>query len=303
MALRSMTGFASREGTHAGLGWRWELRSVNARGLDIRWRGPEGRDALEPAMRAAAAERFARGAISINLRLTERPEAVAPRLALNPEAAGALLAAARALQGMADEAGLETAPLSLDALLAQKGVLERAEPVDDPERRKAEDAAILADGAAALEALAGMRAAEGAALEAVLSAQVDAIEALTREAAAAAAERAAAQGPLLRRRIAAVLETAGEGVDEGRLAQELALIAVKADVAEEIDRLGIHVAAARALIGGDAPAGRKFDFLTQEFNREANTLCSKADFAALTATGLELKTVIDRMREQVQNIE
>ncbi|MGG7568226.1 YicC/YloC family endoribonuclease [Rhodovulum sp. DZ06] len=303
MTLRSMTGFAAREGTHGALSWRWEMRSVNARGLDIRWRGPEGRDEIEPAIRAAAAARFTRGNVSIALRLSERPEAAAPRFALNAPAVDALLAAAIALRDRVEEAGLAPAPLSLDALLAQKGVLERAEPEDDPELRAAENALILADGEAALDALAQMRADEGAELTKILAAQVDRIEALTREAAAAAAERAAAQGPALRRRLSAILSAAGQPLEEGRLAQELAILAVKGDVTEELDRLHAHVAAARALAASGAPAGRKLDFLTQEFNREANTLCSKADFAALTEAGLELKTVIDRMREQVQNIE
>ena len=305
MALRSMTGFAALEGAHGTVAWRWEMRSVNARGLDLRWRGPDGRDALEPAMRAAAAKRFTRGNVSISLRLSDRSDmpSDAPRLTVNPAAADALIAAALALRDRAEAAGLSAAPLLVETLLSQKGVLERAEYVPDPEIRAAEDRAILSDGERALDALAGMRASEGAELEKVLSAQVTQIETLRQAAAGAAADRAAAQGDLLRRRLDAVLAAAGETVDEARLAQELAVLAVKGDVTEELDRLTAHVAAARGLIGGDAPSGRKLDFLTQEFNREANTLCSKADFPALTEIGLELKTVIDRMREQVQNIE
>ena len=304
MGLRSMTGFAAREGASGALSWRWEMRSVNARGLDIRWRGPEGREGLEKTMREAAQKALTRGNVSISLRLGDGGEQAAPpRPALDPAAADALLAAAAALRDRAEAAGLSAAPLDLAALLTTKGVLVRQEPQEDPARRAAENEAILADGLAALESLARMRAEEGAALSAILSAQVDEIEQLTAAATEAAKARAAGQGPALRRRMDAVLEAAGEATDPARLAQELALLAVKGDVTEEIDRLGAHVAAARALIARGEPAGRKLDFLSQEFNREANTLCAKADFASLTEIGLELKTVIDRMREQVQNIE
>lgn len=303
MTIRSMTGFAAREGSHGPLTWRWELRSVNARGLDLRWRGPEGRDALELAIRAAAQKRLTRGAVTIALRLSAGPDAPGPRLGLDLGMLDALLTASEGIRARAAARGLECAPLSVEALLTQRGVLERADEIPDPDLHAAETAAILADGLVALDDLAVMRAEEGARLAHVIAAQIDAIEAQTALAAAGAVARAAAQGPLLRRRMATILETAGAGVDDARLAQELALIAVKGDVSEELDRLSVHVAAARDLLGRKDAVGRRLDFLTQEFNREANTLCSKADFAALTEAGLELKTVIDRMREQVQNIE
>lgn len=302
--LRSMTGFAAVEGSREGLSWRWEMRSVNARGLDIRWRGPEGREALETAMRREAQARLARGSVSIALRVSEKGEESGPRLTVDEGALAALLAAARVVHEKVTAAGMPTAPVSIEAILSQRGVLERTETIPDPKAREAEDRLILQDGIRALEALAAMRAEEGARLAEVLGGQVDRIEALTEEAEAAAAARAAAQGDLLRRRLAAVLDAAGQGApDEARLAQELAILAVKGDVREEIDRLRAHVAAARDLMGREEPVGRRLDFLTQEFNREANTLCSKADFAALTEAGLELKTIIDRLREQVQNIE
>jgi uncharacterized protein (TIGR00255 family) len=304
MPLRSMTGFAARDGAHGGLSWRWEMRSVNARGLDIRWRGPDGREGLEAAMRAEAAKHVSRGALSINLRVAERDGVRPPRFTLDVAMADAVLAAARDFGARAAQMGLETAPLALDQLLAQRGLLVRAEDAPpDPADAAAEDARMRSDGCAALVALVAMRAEEGGRLRAVLCAQIKEIAALIDRAAIAAAARAAAQGPLLRRRLSAVLDGIGPAVDDARLAQELALIAVKGDVAEELDRLTAHVAAACDLIGRGDPVGRRLDFLTQEFNREANTLCSKADFAALTEAGLEMKAVIDRMREQVQNIE
>ncbi|MFT6226765.1 MAG: hypothetical protein ACJARE_001163 [Paracoccaceae bacterium] len=303
MTIRSMTGFAAREGSHGTLTWRWEMRAVNARGLDLRWRGPEGRDALEPAIRKNAQARLTRGAVSIALRIDDGPDAAGPRLLLDPVLLNALLDADAGIRAAAAGRGITCAPLSAEALLSHRGVLDRAPDIPDPDLRAAQDAAILADGLAALEGLVAMRAEEGARLAAIIAGQIDDIEGWTARAAVAAAARAAAQGPLLRRRLAAVLDAAGGAVDAARLAQELALIAVKGDVSEEIDRLGAHIAAARDLMGRTDAVGRRLDFLTQEFNREANTLCAKADFAALTEAGLELKTVIDRMREQVQNIE
>ncbi len=299
MTLQSMTGFATREGGDARQTWRWELRSVNARGLDLRYRGPEGRDALEAAFREAAKARFARGSIAASLRLSRRDGAPAARL--DAEALAAALDVARMAFAAIEEADMPAAPISVEAILAQRGVLDMSEPEPDEAERAAQDAAILADGEAALDALLEARREEGARLAAVLSERIDRIEELVAQARAAAEERDRAAGPMLRRKLDAVLE--GARIDPDRLAAELALIAVKGDVREEIDRLTAHVAAARELLAAEGPIGRRFDFLTQEFNREANTLCSKADFTALTQIGLELKTVIDQMREQVQNVE
>jgi uncharacterized protein (TIGR00255 family) len=301
--MQSMTGFAAREGGDDRLSWRWELRSVNARGLDLRWRGPEGREAVERKFRAAAQARLARGSVTASLRVTRA--AGAPAAAVNERALAAALDAAARAAAAAREAGFEVAPLSAEALLARPGVLAEERPEDaDPKVRIAQDAAMLADGETALEDLLAAREAEGAQLAAIVSARVDEIEALTARAAQAAEARAAEAGPALERRLRALVE-AGAPAEVGpdRLAQELALLAVKGDVREELDRLTAHVAAARELIAAEGPVGRRLDFLVQEFNREANTLCSKADFAELTAAGLELKTVIDQLREQAQNIE
>lgn len=300
--MQSMTGFAAREGGDGRLAWRWELRSVNGRGLDLRWRGPDGREAVEAKFREAAKARLARGSVSVSLRVGRAEGAAALRL--EPEALATAISLLRQAHAELSRAGFEVAPVAVEALLARPGVVTGAEEALSPAARVAEDAAMLADGELALEDLVAMREEEGAQLAAILSAQLDEVEALVGRAAEAAAARTAEAGPALARKVAALV-AAGAPAEVGpeRLAQELALLAVKGDVAEELDRLGAHVAAARALIAGAGPSGRRFEFLVQEFNREANTLCSKADFAPLTAAGLELKAVIDRMREQAQNVE
>lgn len=300
--MQSMTGFAAREGGDERLTWRWELRSVNARGLDLRWRGPEGREAVERKFRAAAQARLSRGSVTASLKLSRA--AGAPALRVNEAALAATLDAARRAAEAAREAGFEVAPVAPEALLSRPGVLESEEEAADAPARVVQDAAILAEGEEALEDLIAARREEGARLAQILSARLDEIETLIGRAEAAAADRAARAGPALQRKLEALAEAgAPVEVTPDRLAQELALIAVKGDVREELDRLRAHLTAARELIAADGPVGRRLDFLVQEFNREANTLCSKADFAELTAVGLELKTVIDQMREQVQNVE
>ncbi|MGM0585817.1 MAG: YicC/YloC family endoribonuclease [Pseudomonadota bacterium] len=301
--MQSMTGFAAREGGDERLTWRWELRSVNARGLDLRWRGPEGREAVERKFRAAAQTRLSRGSVSASLKLSRA--AGAPALRVNEAALAATLDAARRAAEAAREAGFEVAPVAAEALLSRPGVLENEEEeAADAPARVAQDAAILAEGEEALEDLIAARREEGARLAQILSARLDEIEALIARAETAAAERAAQAGPALQRKLDALAEAGTPAeVTPDRLAQELALLAVRGDVREELDRLRAHLSAARELIAADGPVGRRLDFLVQEFNREANTLCSKADFADLTAAGLELKTVIDQMREQIQNVE
>ena len=299
MALISMTGFADRAGQADGFAWTWEARSVNGRGLDVRLRFPEGCEALDAPVRAAAARTLARGSVTVNLRFARGGAAGLPRL--SREALDAAVTSALAASEAAAARGLALAPMTAADLLAVRGVLEAdaAGPDEDAGRlaRVAEDIEPL------FAALVAARAAEGAALEAILAGQIDRVEALTRAARAGAEARAGRNGALLRSRVEALLAAAAVPADEGRLAQELALLAVRTDVTEELDRLEAHVGAARALVAGSGAAGRKLDFLMQEFNREANTLCSKAQASELTAIGLELKVVIDQMREQVQNVE
>jgi uncharacterized protein (TIGR00255 family) len=294
----SMTGFAARKGQGAGAVWHWELRSVNGKGLDLRLRLPEWIDGLEPLVRAELSRRVQRGTVSLTLKLTR--EAGAEPLRVNRAVLASVLSGLAEVIEAAGLRGLELAAPSAAEILALRGVLDQA--ATDEENTEPLRAALMADLPPLLEAFATARSAEGAALGAVLGAQIDLIAALTADAANEAALRREAMGQTLRDSLARVLANAA-GVDETRLAQELALMAVKADVTEELDRLTAHIAAARALLADLGPVGRRFDFLTQEFNREANTLCSKAQSIALTRIGLDLKTVIDQMREQVQNVE
>lgn len=295
-----MTGHADASGAAGGIGWAWEARSVNGRGLDFRIRLAEGFEGLEPQVRAALSGQFVRGSFSVTLRVNRAPAGAGQQV--NQAALATAIAGAQAARAAAEAVGLALAPMTLGELLAMRGVLEtgQAAPLEDP----AVGAALLSSLARVVEGLAGARAAEGQALAAVLAGQIDRIEALVAAARESATARGARNASLLRERVEAVTgAAAGAPVDAARLAQELALLAVRLDVTEEIDRLTAHVAAARRLVAGAAPVGRKLDFLVQEFNREANTLCSKAQDTALTTIGLELKLVIDQMREQVQNLE
>lgn len=296
--IHSMTAFASRRGAYEGAVWDWDLRSVNGRGLELRLRLPEGIDGLEGNVRAALAARLARGSVTVTLRLTRGPQEAIP--AVDPDQLDRVLAGLAQVQDRAAVLGLTLAQATAADVLAHKGVLTTA--FRDGEADDGLAAALLADLDAALDDFVAVRATEGAALAALIEGQVLQIERLTEAGSAAAEARrdeaAAALTAALRRLVADVPE-----VEEGRLAQELALIAVRADVTEEIDRLRVHVAAARDLVADLRPAGRRLDFLLQEFNREANTLCSKAGSAALTRVGLDLKATIDQMREQVQNVE
>lgn len=297
MPLMSMTGYADLKGETAGIAWSWEARSVNARALDLRLRLPEGLEPLEAPLRAGFGRVVARGAVTVTLRLG--PGAGVGVMRVNPAALAAALGAVAEAEAAAGAQGVPLAPVTATDLLALRGVVEMEHdlPVARPELREALEAAIGPLAAA----LARARADEGAALAGVLDGQFARIAELAAAARASAESRAARSGALLRERVAALI---GAGAaDEARLSQELALIAVKADVTEELDRLDAHVAAGRELLAADGPVGRRLDFLAQEFNREANTLCSKAGSSELTALGLELKAVIDQMREQVQNVE
>jgi len=295
MALVSMTGFAEAQGSREGMRWRWEVKSVNGRGLDLRLRMPPGYDAIEPMARTLTNERFRRGSLQASLTV-ETPES-AKGLKID---AAALASAVRIAREVSAETGLP--PAHVDGLLALKGVIVQDEvlPLDAP-ARATRDAGIVETFATALDALVRARCNEGNKLAALLESQVAEIERLTGDAARLAATQPAALRDKLKAQLKEILD--GGTVAEDRLAQEVALLALRGDVREELDRLTAHVQEARSLMASKEAVGRKLDFLAQEFNREANTLCSKSSDIALTRTGLALKAVIDQFREQAQNVE
>ena len=296
----SMTGFAARKGQGVGHSWTWDLRSVNGKGLDLRLRLPDWIDGLELALRGELSKALGRGNVALALKVQRdgMGEGV-EGLRVNPAALQAALAALREVEDQAMQIGVTLGQATASDVLALRGVLDAtALEVDTGALR----GAILADLPALLADFNAMRAGEGAALNAIMSAQIDRIAAFVADAKDATSARQAEAAANLRDGVARVLANT-DAVDEGRLAQELAILAVKNDVTEEIDRLTAHVGAARALLSDAGQIGRKFDFLVQEFLREANTLCSKAQSITLTRIGLDLKTVIDQMREQVQNVE
>ncbi|WP_170424831.1 YicC/YloC family endoribonuclease [Ruegeria arenilitoris] len=295
--IKSMTGFASGKGSFGPHSWTWELRSVNGKGLDMRLRVPEWLTGLEAALRAEMSKQLSRGNVTLSLRLS-RDESQ-PDLVLNEAAMGAVLEAVARTQEMAIARDVTLAPSSAADLVSLKGMLDAGSDVDDPGPLVAQ---LTKEFAGLLSDFIEMRQTEGRALATILDEQLGQVAALTAQAATLAEQRKDKMAEALRENLARVMDNA-QGADPDRVAQELALIAVKADITEEIDRLKAHVAAAGDLLAQDAPVGRKLDFLMQEFNREANTLCSKAQSADLTAVGLELKAVIDQMREQVQNVE
>jgi uncharacterized protein (TIGR00255 family) len=295
MPLISMTGFARADGESGLARWHWELKSGNGKGLDCRFRLPAGYEGLESRLREELARHMKRGNVQAMLAV-DWTKGAAP-LRINSEALAAVLGAIRALQ-----AEMELVPPRPEGILALKGVLETAETEENEEERAAFETALVASFGKAAAALAKARAEEGRKLEAILNEQVDEIERLTLQAAASPATGIEAMRARLKAQVAELL-AASPALSEERLAQEAALLATKADVREEIDRLTAHVTQARELFSGREPAGRRLDFLTQEFNREANTLCSKAADVSLTRIGLELKAVIDQLREQVQNVE
>lgn len=292
-ALSGMTGFGRAEGAADGWTWAVEARSVNGRNLEVRFRGPNGFDGLERAAKAAGQARFARGQITIGLQ-AKRTDAGEASVTIN----AAVLARYLTLANELAEDG--ATPPSADGLLALRGVIEAPEEVDDPEARAALETAMSRAVEQALDALQASRRQEGALLAPVLEGFVARIEALTIQAETEATAQVEAIRERFTRRITELAPEA-PGLDE-RIFLEAAALAAKADVREELDRLTAHVAAARQLVAS-APAGRKLDFLMQEFMREANTLCSKSATTALTGIGLELKAVIEQLREQVQNVE
>lgn len=295
MPIASMTGFARTEGDSGATRWIWELKSVNGKGLDIRCRLPQGSDALDALVRAAIAERCRRGNISVTLTVSHDDRET--RLAVNEDLLTQLL-------DMADRYSdrLHGDRPRFEGLLNVRGVLETAEQEEGPEESEARAAAMGETFHAALDRLTDARRVEGDKLEAVVRGLVDEIAERTK----AAAETGATQPEALRKKLmdqVAPLLEATQTLPEERIAQEVALLASKADIREEIDRLKAHCDAATALIDEGGPVGRRLDFLCQEFNREANTICSKSGDIALTRIGLDLKAAIDRLREQVQNIE
>ena len=296
-SLHSMTGFSSARGEMAPFSWAWELRSVNAKGLSLNLRIPDWLEGLEASLRAELGKVLGRGSVTLTLRIGRDEEKTA--LVLNESAMNNVLEALATLENEALERGVTLAPSRASDLLALRGVMETGAGDRDPAPLVAQ---LKQDFPSLLDGFLEMRRNEGAQLVSVLSAQLDEIEELTAKAAQLAGERREAVARALSENLARVMEYAREA-DPDRVAQELALIAVKADVTEELDRLGAHVRAAQDLLAKGGPVGRKLDFLMQEFNREANTLCSKSQSSDLTAVGLELKAVIDQMREQVQNVE
>jgi uncharacterized protein (TIGR00255 family) len=289
-----MTGFARAEGEAEGTAWTWELKSVNGRGLDVRCRVPAGCEALEAKARKLIGEGLTRGNVNANLQ-TALADGTA-EVRVNWPVLDSLAAAAKRLE---QEYGVP--PASADGLLALRGVVEPVSEDGDETAVARREAAIIEGLAVALQALREARGDEGAALARIVVGQVDAIERLVGEAEACAGARPEAIRRRIQDQVNALL--GGGTVNEDRLAQEIALLVTKADIREELDRLRAHVAAARALLADGGAVGRKLDFLAQEFNREANTLCSKSQDTELTRVGIDLKTVIDQFREQAQNIE
>jgi uncharacterized protein (TIGR00255 family) len=290
-----MTGFARVEGQSEGFAWSWELRSVNGKAFDLRFRLPSGYDALEAPLKTVLGETAKRGSINAILSISEQSKPAS--LKINETVLAQVLDLMRGLEGR-----LDAAPPRLDGVLAIRGVMELAEEVLSPDQREARLAAICASFGEAVAALAAARGGEGARLHAVLAGKLDEIAAYVGDAELAAA----AQPEALRVRFHKQMALLFDGVPplpEERLAQELALLIGRADIREELDRLVAHIAAARELLAEGANVGRRLDFLCQEFNREANTLCSKSADLGLTRLGLSLKAAIEQLREQIQNIE
>lgn len=295
MSVASMTGFARAGGQMDDVTWQWEVKSVNARGLDIRIRLAPGLEALEVPVRAALGDRFSRGSFNINLTVTR--QAPVTRFTLNQGLLDQLLGVVQDVQGR-----IKGAAVQIDGLLRVRGILEAMEEIESDTHKAKREAAMSASFTEALAAVAAARQSEGARLAGVLRGQVVQIADLAHRAAALAASQPAAIRDRLKAQMADLL--AGASVlSEDRIAQEAAILAGKADVREEIDRLNSHVAQAREMLDAGGAVGRRLDFLSQEFNREANTLCSKAGDIELTRIGLELKAVIEQFREQVQNVE
>jgi uncharacterized protein (TIGR00255 family) len=292
-----MTGFASGQGGFEQFQWGWDIRSVNAKGLDIRLRVPDWVSGLEADLKAMIGKSLSRGSVSLSLRLSR--EGGEQDLQLNAESLNAALRAFKAVETAATQQGVLLTPPTPADILGMRGVMDQKS--DDADTGALKNA-IVASFEEVLSELLDMRQSEGQALHTVLSQQIDLIEQLVASATDVLVARRADMDAAYRAALARVVDNSDK-LDQDRIAQEIALVAVKSDVTEEIDRLNAHIGAARDLLMQGVKIGRKLDFLSQEFNREANTLCSKSQHKSLTAIGLELKAVIDQMREQVQNVE
>jgi uncharacterized protein (TIGR00255 family) len=293
--VTSMTGFARLDGDAHGLGFAWELRSVNNRGLDLRLRLPPGFEGLEPLLRKEIGRRISRGSVAASLTVTRAGGPA--RFRINREALQQILDLLREL-----DSRIEAEPPRLDGLLGLRGVLETVEEDDDAAIREGREGAIADGFAAVLDKMLEMRRSEGSVLAEVIAARLNEIVLLTGRARETASLQPEAIRKRLRQMVAELLE-ASPALPEERLAQEAALLIQRADATEEIDRLQAHVEAARELLAEGGPIGRRLDFLCQELNREANTLCSKAADLELTRIGLAVKAAVEQLREQVQNVE
>jgi len=295
MALQSMTGFARVEGQSETAGWVWEVRSVNGKGLDFRLRTPPGFDRLQPQIRKLVSKHFSRGNLQISLNI-EREGAIAVPVVNQP----ALDAVVEAVETLRQK--LNSPPPAAEQILAIKGVLETGGSEESDEERAALDALLMTDFQQLMLQLVKSRSEEGAAIVGFLSDQLNQIEKLTLAVTNDPSRTLDQIKARLNDQVSRLLDNTS-GLDLDRLHQEAAILAAKADLQEELDRLNAHITAARELLGGKGPTGRKLEFLSQEFNRECNTICSKSNAPAVTANGLDMKVVIDQLREQVQNLE
>lgn len=295
MSVQSMTGFARHEGNVEGLDWVWELRSVNGKGLDIRLRLPGGFEDLDAQVRKLVSNSFKRGNLQINLQTSQVAENLAPKV--NNALALQLLDAAKELQ---THVGGELP--SVSELMAIRGVVEFEDKASDPDSRALQSADILKGLEEAVKSLSAMRESEGVAIRDVLVSQVRQLQSLCEKIVKSDARTPDAIRQALEAQVRKLVEASDE-LDPQRLHQEAAILAAKADLQEELDRLTVHLASALELLNGNGPVGRKLDFLAQEFNRECNTICSKSNSAEVTAFGLDMKLLIDQFREQVQNME
>jgi uncharacterized protein (TIGR00255 family) len=295
MALSSMTGFARSHGASGPYAFEWELKSVNAKGFDLRLRLPQGWDELDAHAKKRAGELLARGTVYANLNVKRANAASTVRI--NEDVLSAIVKVAHELAGKIDA----VAP-SIDGLLGIKGVIEVVELDSNEDEDKAAKAAAAKAFDEALDNLVVMRRREGTSLGQILTQRLDEIEGLAKRAETAPGRKPDAVRARLAEQVAALLETT-DRFDADRLSQEALLIAAKADIREELDRIASHLSQARELIGKGGPIGRRLDFLAQEFHREVNTTCSKSNDLELTNTGLEMKSVVEQFREQVQNLE